>query len=169
MKLIRRDKGSRGVERRGKGDLSPWGGRGGPFPDLNRIRREIDRLFERPFDLLTGGTSFFEGWEPTVDIYEDNDKITVKAEVPGMKKEDLDVSIHGNTLILSGERKSEEEQENRERYRAERFFGRFQRSVTLPQTVDSNRIEARYNDGVLTITLPKAEEKKPKQIEVKTT
>jgi HSP20 family protein len=135
---------------------------------LNRIRSEIDRIFDDPLSLVTAPTGFFEGWTPAVDIYEDNDKFVVKAELPGMKKEEISVSLHGNTLTISGERKQEEQKKEGESYRSERFFGRFQRSITLPAPVDMNKIEASYKDGVLNITLPKSEEAKPKQIQVKT-
>jgi HSP20 family protein len=136
-------------------------------PELSRLRREIDRLFEEPFGFFTP-TTFFEGWSPTVDLYEDKDKITVQAELPGMKKEDIEVSLHGDTLSISGERKHEQEDKDCEVCRSERYFGRFQRSITLPQHVDGNKIEARYQEGVLTVTCPKSEESKRKQIEVKT-
>ena len=137
-----------------------------PFNELNRIRSEIDRFFEDPFSLVSPTTSFFEGWVPAVDVYEDKDKFSVKAELPGMKKEDLDIALQGNTLTISGERKHEEEKKEGENYRSERYFGRFQRSLTLPAPVDARKIQASYKDGILTITLPKSEEAKPKQIPV---
>jgi HSP20 family protein len=151
-----------------RGALAPTS-RGGtsPFADLNRIRNEIDRLFEDPFALTTG-TSFFEGWQPSLDVYDDKDRITIKAELPGMKLEDIDVSVHGNVLAISGERKHEEEHKERESYRAERYFGRFQRSLTLPAAVDAGKVQATYKDGILTVECPKSEEAKPKQIQVKT-
>lgn len=161
MKLLRRQGQDRGLTQSRGGDLAP-------FNDLNRIRNEIDRLFQYPFSALTQGASFFEGWTPALDIYEDKDKYVAKAEMPGMKKEDIDVSLEGNTLTVSGERKQEEEKKEGDTYRAERFFGRFQRSVTLPAAVDPNKIEATYKDGVLTVTVPKTDEAKRKQIEVKT-
>ena len=163
MKLLRREK-------RDQGGLVPstWGG-SAPFSQLNRIRNEINRIFEDPFSLTAPSTSFFEGWEPTVDVYEDKDKITVKAELPGMKKEDITVSLDNNTLTVSGERKYEEEKKDKETYRSERYFGRFQRSITLSHSVEAKGIEANYKDGVLTVSLPKSEEAKPKHIEVKTT
>lgn len=144
--------------------------RGGPplGLELNRLRNEINRLFEDPFGLLMPSTSFFEGWTPAVDIYDDRDKYVVKAELPGMKKEDINITVEGNTLTISGERKEEEEHRERESYRAERFYGRFQRSLTLPARVDPNKIQANYKDGVLTVTVPKSEEARPKQIQVKT-
>jgi HSP20 family protein len=159
MRIARREK--RDPSNKGAGALAP-------FNDLNRIRSELNRIFEDPFSLVEPSTSFFEGWEPSLDIYEDKDKVTVRAELPGMKKEDISVSLDGNNLTISGERKQEEEKQEGETYRAERYFGRFQRSVTLPQAVDPTKIEATYRDGVLNITLPKAEEAKPKRIDVKT-
>jgi HSP20 family protein len=161
MKISRREKQDRGALAPGQGGLTPG-------LELNRLRREIDRLFEEPFGFLAPSTSFFEGWTPAVDIYEDKDKFTVRAELPGMKKEDISVSLDGDTLTISGERKQEEEKKEGEEYRTERFFGRFQRSITLPAPVQTDKIEASYKDGILTITLPKAEEAKPKQIAVKT-
>jgi HSP20 family protein len=84
-----------------------------------------------------------------------------------MKREEIDVSLANDTLTISGERKSEQETKDAETYRSERYFGRFQRSITLPQPVDSNKIQATYKDGILTVTCPKSEEAKRKQIEVK--
>jgi len=153
MKLLRRETQNRGAV--------------APLPELNRIQSEINRIFEDPFSLLAPSTSFFEGWEPKIDIYENNDNITVRAELPGMKKEDITVSLDGDVLTIAGERKQEEENKEGETYRAERYFGRFQRSVTLPHPVDMKKVQATYKDGVLTIVLPKVEEAKPKQIDVK--
>src|SRR5581483_3157609 len=112
-----------------------------PFDELSRIRSEINRLFEDPLSVFTPGTSFFEDWEPTLDIYEDRDHITVRAELPGMKKEDFNLSLEGNTLTISGERRHQEQQENQETYRSELYYGRFQRSVTLPQPIDAGRVQ----------------------------
>jgi HSP20 family protein len=130
---------------------------------LSQLRDEVTRLFDSPFTTLTQG---FNTWAPAVDLYEDKDNVIVKAEVPGMKKEDIDVSLHEGTLTISGERKLEEEKTEGETYRSERFYGRFQRSVLLPTAVLADKVNAAYKDGILTITLPKSEEAKPKQIEV---
>lgn len=129
---------------------------------LTDLRDEIDRFFESPLSR----TSELLGWAPAFDVYEDKDNFVIKAELPGMKKEDINVSLHEGNLIISGERKSETKSEGTEVYRAERFFGKFQRTVSLPATVAANNVKAEYKDGVLTVTLPKAEEAKPKQIEV---
>jgi len=139
-----------------------------PFRHLSALRDEIDRLFESPLDELTRSSQqFLSGWLPTLDLYEDRDHLVLKAEVPGMKKEDIDISLHGDVLTLSGERKEDESFEKADTYRAERFLGKFQRTITLPVSVDANKVQASYKDGILTVTLPKAEEAKPRQIEVK--
>lgn len=131
---------------------------------LSRLRDQLSQIFEQPefalTDLLGGG------WTPAIDVLEDKDKLTVKVEVPGFKREDLDVSVHENSLIISGERKSEEERKNGEFYRSERFYGKFHRSISLPYAVEIDKIQAQYRDGILNITLPKAENAKAKQIEV---
>ncbi|HEY2084240.1 MAG TPA: Hsp20/alpha crystallin family protein [Verrucomicrobiae bacterium] len=127
---------------------------------------EIDRLFGAPLGELTPASRLLNGSAPTLDIFEDKDNFIVKAELPGMKKEDIDVSLHDGTLSISGERKSEAKWDGAEVYRAERFFGRFQRTVALPAPVAAGKIKGQYKDGILTVTLPKAEEAKPKHIEV---
>jgi len=106
------------------------------------------------------------GWAPALDAYEDKENFVVKAELPGMKREDIEVSLHEGSLSISGERKSETKHEDAETHRAERFFGRFQRTLTLPAAVAADKVKAEYKDGVLTVTLPKTEEAKPKRIDV---
>jgi len=133
---------------------------------LTNLRDEIDRLFEAPLAELVRNSQLLSGWTPMLDVYEEKDHFTVKAELPGMKKEDIEVAMHEGSLSISGERKSESKHEDSEVYRAERFFGRFQRTVTLPAPVAVDKIQAQYKEGVLTITLPKTEEAKPKRIEV---
>lgn len=133
---------------------------------LSTLRDEIDRLFEAPLAEFVRNNQLLSGWAPALDVYEQKDDVVVRAELPGMKKEDIEVSLHDNTLSISGERKHEETHEGQEVYRSERFFGRFQRSVTLPTVVSADKVKAQYKDGVLTVTLPKAEEAKPKQINV---
>ena len=155
-------------ERQDRGALSPSGqGAVSPFNELNRIRNEIYRIFEDPIGFASSASTLFEGWAPAVDIYEERDKITVRAELPGMKKEDIEVTVVGDTLTISGERKQEEERKEGETYRSERYLGRFQRSITLPTEVDANKIQAAYKHGLLTVTLAKSEQAKRKQIEVK--
>lgn len=139
------------------------------WPTLGRltdIRDELDRLFEAPLAELARSSQLLSGWTPALDVHEDKDNLIVQAELPGMKKEEIDISLHDGSLSISGERKTEQKFEEAEVYRSERFVGRFQRTVTLPAAVAVDRVKAQYKDGILTITLPKAEEAKPKQINV---
>jgi HSP20 family protein len=142
--------------------MTPWSS----FGRLSDLRDEIDRLFDTPMTELARTSNLLSGWTPALDVYEQKDNFVVKAELPGMKKEDIQVSLHDGSLSISGERKSETKHEDADVYRAERFFGRFQRAVTLPAPVAPDKVKAQYKDGVLTVTLPKTEEAKPKQIDV---
>ena len=139
-----------------------WAG----FGRLSSLRDELDRLFESPWSELARTSQLLSGWTPALDVHEDKDNFVVQAELPGMKREEIDVSLHDGALSLSGERKTEKKYEEAEVYRTERFFGKFQRTVTLPAPVAADKVKAQYKDGVLTITLPKTEEAKPKQIDV---
>lgn len=136
------------------------------FGRLSDLRDEIDRLFESPLGELTRATHLLSGWTPALDVFEEKDHFTVKAELPGMQREEIDVSFQDGSLNIAGERKSETKHEDGDVHRSERFFGKFQRSVTLPTAVAADKITASYKDGVLTVTLPKTEEAKPKQINV---
>src|SRR5207237_3945902 len=118
---------------------------------LNRLRSEIDRLFGTSTSEWTG-PDIFDQWAPSVDMYDDKDKITVSAELPGMKKEEIDISVTGNVLSITGERKHEETKDTGETYRSERYFGRFHRTVTLPHAVDASHVKATYKDGVLNVS-----------------
>ena len=134
------------------------------FDRFTALRGELDRLFDSSFGPVVRTPGSFGRWVPALDVYQDKDQFTVVAELPGLKKEDIELSLKNGVLTISGERKQEKKTE--EGYRNERFFGRFQRSVTLPAGVDGNKVKATYQDGVLKVVLPKAEEAKPKQIEV---
>ncbi len=133
------------------------------FDQLSNLRQEINRFFEVPGS--AAASEVFNSWSPSVDLYEDKDKLVVKVEVPGFNKEDIDISLHEGALTISGERK-EERVEGSRTTRSERFYGRFQRTFTLPRLVNASKVAAAYKDGILTVTLPKAEEAKPRQIEV---
>jgi len=136
------------------------------FGRLSSLRDELDRLFESPWTGITRTAQLLSGWTPALDVHEDKDNFVVVAELPGMKREDIDVSLHDGVLGISGERKTDEKYEGAEVYRTERLFGKFQRTVTLPAPVAAEKVTAQYKDGVLTITLPKTEAAKPKQIDV---
>ena len=142
--------------------LSTWPS----FGRLASLHDELDRLFESPLSELTRTSQLLSGWTPALDVYEDKESFVVKAELPGMKKEDIEVSLHDGSLSISGERKSETKHKDAEVYRAERFYGRFQRMVTLPAAVAGDKVTAQYKDGVLTVMLAKTEEAKPKHIDV---
>jgi len=142
--------------------LTPWSN----FGRLSDLRDEIDRLFEAPLAERARSSNLLSGWTPALDVYEQKENFILKAELPGMRKEDITVSLHDGSVSISGERKSDTKHEDSEVYRAERFFGRFQRTVTLPAPVAADKVKAQYKDGVLTVTLPKTEEAKPKQIDV---
>jgi HSP20 family protein len=142
-------------------DLSDWSS----FNHLTSLRDEINNLFEGT--LSNGGSSDgFNTWAPAIDVYEDTDHLLVRAELPGMKKEDIQISLHENVLTLSGERRNQKKYEGSETSREERSFGRFARSISVQKQVDASRVKASYKDGVLTVSLPKAESAKPRQIEV---
>ena len=146
-------------------ELTTWQG----FGRLTDLRDEIDRLFGTPLAEFARSSQLLSGWTPALDVYEDKDNITVRAELPGMKKEEIDISLHDGSLSISGERKSEDKYEDAEAYRAERFFGKFQRTVTLPAPVAVDKVKAQYKDGMLTVTLPKTEAAKLKHIDVSLT
>jgi HSP20 family protein len=143
--------------------LATWPGLG----RLTELRDEIDRVFEGPVAEFVRGSNYFSGWTPALDVFEDKDAFTVKVELPGMKKEDINVTLHDGSLSISGERKHEVRPDDTEVHRTERYVGRFQRTLTLPAAVAADRIKATYKDGVLSVHLPKTEEAKPKQIDVR--
>lgn len=139
------------------------------WPSLDRwtnLRDEINSLFEMPLTgNLTRQAQLFSGWTPALDLYQNADNVVAVVELPGMRKENIEISLHDGTLTIAGERKSVAgEEENAER--TERVTGKFRRSITLPTRVDSGKVTASYKDGLLTVTLPKAEEAKPKKIDV---
>jgi HSP20 family protein len=140
--------------------LSRWE----PFRDMLSLRSDMDRLFSSLFGGLAEEREGF--WAPIVDIEEDNESIIVRAEIPGLKREDIKVSVQGNRLTITGERKQESETKNKTFHRVERSYGKFSRMITLPTDVDADKVKANYKDGILNITLPKPEAIKPKHIDV---
>jgi HSP20 family protein len=136
-----------------------------PFRDLFNLQSQVNRLFQdfgRGSDeLLTSGT-----FVPPVDIYEDEQNITLKLEVPGINEKDINIQLENNTLTVRGERNFEKEEKEENFHRVERRYGSFARSFTLPNTVDPDNVEASYENGLLKIRLAKRAEAKPKQIKV---
>ena len=134
------------------------------FDRFANLREEFDRVFDTSFGSVFRPLGSLNRWNPAVDVYQNKDQYTVHAELPGLKKEEIELSLNGDTLTISGERKQETTSE--EGSGTERFFGKFQRSVILPVPVNAEKVNATYKDGILTVVLPKAEEAKPKQIPV---
>ena len=137
-------------------------------PTLDRwsnLRDELNSLFNLPFLANVNRQDLFSGWSPALDLYQNNDNLVAVVELPVMRKEDIEISLHDGTLTIAGERKSSFSNGERAE-RSERYVGSFRRSITLPARVDSNKVSATYRDGILTVTLPKAEEAKPKRIQV---
>ena len=135
-----------------------------PMRDMLNIQDEMNRLFnnfarssESDRDVL---------WSPMVDIFENEDEITVNVEIPGMGKDDVKISIQDNVLTLKGEKKQDKEMKDKNFHRVERAYGTFERSFSLPSSIQTDKVKATTKDGVLTVTLPKAEESKPKEIDI---
>jgi len=137
---------------------------GSPSADLEAMRRQMDRLFEAYRDRPAGRVS--AGVFPSINITEDKDAYYVSAELPGVKSADLDLNVTANQLTLAGERRITEEADDVRYHRREREAGRFSRAIALPGDVDAEGVKAKLADGVLTITVPKAEKAKPRQISV---
>jgi HSP20 family protein len=144
-------------------DLIRWE----PMRELMSLREAMDRLFEESFISPRAWWTSVTEIGPAFDMYETPEEVVVKATVPGLKGEDIDVSIAGNTLTIRGEFKEETKDERASYIRQERRYGAFCRSVSLPTPVNSEKAEAVLENGVLTLRLPKAEEVKPKAIKVK--
>jgi HSP20 family protein len=139
-----------------------------PWREMSTLQNRINSLFNEPFfrsdredDELSLGS-----WYPAVDMFENDDKIVIKAELPGIDKKDISVDVKDHVLTLSGERKYENEVKEENYYRRERASGKFKRSFHLPADVDPDKIKAEFKDGVLKVEMPKPEAQKPKQISV---
>jgi HSP20 family protein len=139
-----------------------------PFRDLMGIQTELNRLFGRTY---AGGESAAASgaWMPALDVYEGKDKYVISVELPGVEPADVDISVEDSTLTIRGERKFYQEVDEDSFHRVERRYGAFSRSLALPQTANTDAIEASFDRGVLTIEVPKAEAAKPKKITVKAT
>jgi HSP20 family protein len=151
--------------------LIPWRERStwlDSFNELERIQEEMNRLFN--FSLSRSGghnRGLLEGaWGPAVDVYDSKDNVVVKAEIPGMNKDDIEVTVQGDTLVIKGEKKYEHDEKKNDHIRSERFYGAFHRGISLGSEVEADKVKAEYKNGVLQLTLPKKEGHKPKQIKV---
>ncbi len=138
-----------------------------PFRDLRTLQEEVNRLFSTNMTRSFGEESIGRGaWSPSVDIYENKDQIVLEAELPGMRREDFDLTIENNVITLRGERQFEKIDEADNYHRVERSYGAFTRSFTLPQTVSAEAAVAEYRNGVLRVALPKREEAKARRIAI---
>ncbi|MBN2406340.1 MAG: Hsp20/alpha crystallin family protein [Elusimicrobia bacterium] len=143
-----------------------------PFRDLENLHQDMNKLFNLSFsqwpDENRGTLPASYSWAPSIDVQNRKDKLVVKAELPGMEKDDVKITLEDNYLVIKGEKKQEDEKEDKDKgyYHRECVYGSFQRAVSLPADVDAGKIDASYKNGVLKITLPKKEEAKPKQIDI---
>ncbi len=138
-----------------------------PFRDLVASQDRFNRLFNESFSRLFGEEEGnLRAWTPAVDIFENDNNIVLKAELPGVDPKDVEVRVEDSTLYLKGERKFEKEVKEENYHRIERSYGSFARSFSLPGTIDSEKVQAEYKDGLLTLTIPKREEAKPKTIKI---
>ena len=133
-----------------------------PFREMTNFEDQFNRLWRGVVD----GGKRQESWLPAVDVFDTKESVVLKAELAGMKPDDIQIEVEDNVLTIKGERRFEEKVEEDRYYRVERRFGSFQRSIALPQGVDAEDIQASYEDGILEVRVPKAEEEKPKKITV---
>jgi HSP20 family protein len=136
-----------------------------PFREFLTMSNRLNRTIDDPF--IQRPEASFGAWAPPVDIFERQDHLVIRAEVPGIQKDDMDVRIENGVLTLHGERREEKEVKDVSTHLMERVYGSFTRSFSLPTTVDATKVTAVYKDGVLEVTVPKIETAKPKQVEIK--
>lgn len=139
-----------------------------PFRELEEIERRFsDMLGQPPLPAEWRRIPTMEmGWAPAIEMFEKEDKFVMKAELPGVKEEDIDISVVGDILTIKGERKAESEVKEDDYYCCERSYGSFSRSIAMPSDADAQKIEANYEDGILEVSLPKTQKVKPKKISV---
>jgi HSP20 family protein len=137
-----------------------------PFRGLNTLQEQVNRLFEDSVTGTRSGQAELASWAPAVDIFETENELVVKADLPDVQEKDIDVRVENNTLTIRGERKFNNEVHEDNYLRVERAYGTFTRSFSLPHTVNTEGIHAEYRNGVLSVRLPKREETKPKQIKI---
>ncbi len=138
-----------------------------PLHGFDKLQSDMESVFNDYPSESNRNMGLLEGnWAPAIDVYDSHDDIMIKADLPGMNKEDIEVTIHGDTLIIKGEKKIENKVKEEDYIRTERFYGNFNRTLTLPSEIDHEKVNATYKDGVLELILSKKEEKKTKRIEV---
>lgn len=137
-----------------------------PFRGLTSLQDQVNRLFEDTFSRGRSGEADLATWGPAVDIYETENELVVRADLPDIEEKDIDIRVENNTLTMRGERKFDKTINQENYLRVERAYGTFSRSFSLPNTVNTEAIRAEYRNGVLTVRMPKREESKPKQIRI---
>jgi HSP20 family protein len=140
-----------------------------PFRELSSIQNELNRLFGRTYGVEGGEELRAAAWVPPVDVTETQDRFVITTELPGLRSDDVEISMENSVLRIQGERRFYEQKREDDFHRIERRFGAFARSITLPSTADPDGIQASFEAGVLTIEVPKKEEAKPRKIQVKAT
>ncbi|MEO0230510.1 MAG: Hsp20/alpha crystallin family protein [candidate division WOR-3 bacterium] len=143
-------------------DIMRWD----PFKEISSLRDEIDRLFDSFFGRQTSIASTEGFWVPAIDVEETENDYIVKAELPGLKKEDIKLCVTDDSLTISGERKMEKEEKGKTYHRIEMNYGRFERTIRFPSEVVPDKAKASYKDGILTVTIPKTEKAKAKELEI---
>ena len=138
-----------------------------PLRELNSLQSEMNRLFNTVFDTPSGTSgNVLRRWMPAMDLVESGDHFVLRADLPGMSEDDVNIEFEDGTLTVSGERKAEHEESNEGFHRVERSFGSFSRSLSLPDGVDANRVAADFTDGVLEVRIPKPEDSRPTRVEI---
>ena len=136
-----------------------------PYRELMNVHEQLNRLFEEPGGQTSD--SSYGGWFPAIDLREEEKRFVIEADLPGVKKDDIQIEVENNVLTLRGERKFEHESKKENFHRIERAYGKFMRSFTLPSRIDASQITASQNGGILEIVIPKAKESLPQKIEIK--
>ena len=137
-----------------------------PVREINTIQQEMNRLFNSFFDAPTAGDARTRRWIPAMDLVEREDHFVLKVDLPGLTESDVNVELQDNVLTISGERKQEQEHKAEGYYRLERAFGSFSRSLTLPEGVNAEAVAAKFDNGVLEVSIPKPEERKPRRVSI---
>jgi HSP20 family protein len=137
-----------------------------PTREVDTLQSEVNRLFDTFFGGGPGDGGAMRRWVPAMDLLETDNHLVLRADLPGLDREDVNVEIKDGVLTVSGERKAEREERGKDFYRAERAFGSFSRSLSLPENVDADKISAEFDKGVLEIRIPKPEERKPQRIQI---
>jgi HSP20 family protein len=137
-----------------------------PFRELSSLQTEMNRLFNAAFDAPAGGNGGVRRWTPAMDLLETDDAFVLRADLPGLTEDDVNIELEDNVLTLAGERKSAHEEKGEGFHRVERSFGSFSRSLTLPKGVDPEAVTAGFENGVLEVRVPKPEQRKPRKIAI---